>query len=104
MVCAQTAEAVFHPLHVKNGKFFKTFFDIVTTHNDELSNVKHALDPVCVFFTLFGCWGGGGGGPNGAGQTQPAYAVFHPRQLKNGNFHNCFFFVLQPSKMNEYPV
>ena len=35
------------------------FFDIVTTYNDEICYVKHVLDPLCVFFTLFGCWGGG---------------------------------------------
>ena len=38
-----------------------------------------------MFFTLFGYWapgGGGGGGSQGIG-TQPAYAVFHPGQLKN---------------------
>ena len=45
-------------------KFVKFFFDIVTTHNDEICYVKHVLDPVCVFFTLFGCvWGGA---PQGA--------------------------------------
>ena len=37
------------------------FFDILTTQNDEISYVKHVVAPLCVFFTLFGCWGGGGG-------------------------------------------
>ena len=41
-------------------RILQIFFDIVTTHNDETSYVKHALAPLCVFFTLFGCWGGGG--------------------------------------------
>ena len=36
------------------------FFDIVATHNDEICYVKHFLDPLCVFFTLFGCVCGGG--------------------------------------------
>ena len=36
------------------------FLDIVTTYNDEICYVKHVLDPHCAFFTLFGCWGGGG--------------------------------------------
>ena len=41
-----------------------------------------------MFFTLFGYYvrgGGGGEGSQGIG-TQPAYAVFHPRQLKNSKF------------------
>ena len=61
------------------------FFDILTIQNDRESYVKHDLAPLYVVFTLFGCFGGGGGGraPKGAG-AQPAYAVFQPRQLKNG--------------------
>ena len=41
------------------------FFDIVTTHNDQPSYVKHVLGSVYVFFTPFGdwVWGGGGGHP-----------------------------------------
>ena len=34
------------------------FFDILTIHNDQMSYVKHVLDPLHVFFTLFGCWKG----------------------------------------------
>ena len=37
------------------------FFDTLTIQNDQISYVKHVLDPVHVFFTLFGCGGGGGG-------------------------------------------
>ena len=66
MGCAQIAQAVFHPLQVKNGKFLQIFFDIVTTYNDEICYVKHVLDPLGVFFTLFGCGGGGGGGTRGS--------------------------------------
>ena len=45
---------------------FKTyfFFDIATNHNDQPNYVKHILDIIYVFFTLFGdsvCGGGGGG-------------------------------------------
>ena len=40
--------------------FAKKKIDIVTTHNDEICYVKHVLAPLYVFFTLFGCWGGGG--------------------------------------------
>ena len=35
------------------------FFDTLTIQNDQISYVKHVLDPVHVFFTLFGCGGGG---------------------------------------------
>ena len=41
--------------------FAKAIFDIVTNYNDGICYVKHVLDPLCVFFTLFGCVGGGGG-------------------------------------------
>ena len=60
------------------------FFDTLTIQNDQISHVKHVLAPFYVFFTLFGCWGGGGA-PKGS-RAQPAYAVFPPQQLKNGNF------------------
>ena len=46
--------------------FAKHFFDIVTTYNDEICYVKHVLAPFYVFFTLFGCLGGGGGAPKGS--------------------------------------
>ena len=35
------------------------FFDTLTIQNDQISYVKHVLAPFYVFFTLFGCWGGG---------------------------------------------
>ena len=54
--------------------FAENFFDIVTTYNDEICYVGHVLDPLYVFFTLFGC-GGGGGAPKGS-RVQPADAVF----------------------------
>ena len=62
------------------------FFDTLTIQNHQLSYVKHVLAPLYVFFTLFGCWGEGGA-PKGS-WAQPAYAVFPPRQLKNGKFQN----------------
>ena len=76
----------------QKSKFSKlVFFDIVTTQNDDPSHAKHVLGCIYVFFTLFGYQvGGGGGGSQGTG-AQPAYAVFHPRQLKNRNFRNLFF-------------
>ena len=33
------------------------FFDTLTIQNDQISYVKHVLDPLHVFFTLFGCGG-----------------------------------------------
>ena len=42
------------------------FFDILTLQNDKISYIKHVLAPLYVFFTLFGC-GGGGGAPKGSG-------------------------------------
>ena len=36
--------------------FKPDFFDVATIHNDQISHVKHVLDPRYVFFTLFGCW------------------------------------------------
>ena len=34
-------------------------FDTLTIQNDQISYVKHVLAPLYVFFTLFGCLGGG---------------------------------------------
>ena len=51
----------------KMKNFAKHFFDIVTTYNDEICYVKHVLAPFYVFFTLFGC--GGGGVPRGLGRN-----------------------------------
>ena len=48
--------------------FPKFSFDIVIIRNEEISYVKHVLDSVCVFFTLFG---GVGGLPRG-----PAHNLF----------------------------
>ena len=45
------------------------FFDILTIRNDQISYVKHVLAPLYVFFTLFGCGGGGGGLPRGVGHN-----------------------------------
>ena len=51
----------FSTLYRSKMEFFaKTIFDIVTTYNDEICYVKHVLAPFYVFFTLFGCVGGGG--------------------------------------------
>ena len=70
------------------------FFDIVTTHHDKPSYVKHILGIIYVVFTLFGDWVCGGGGVNQWSGTQPAHAVFCPVQLKNPIFRSCFFFLI----------
>ena len=36
-----------------------SFFDILTIHNEQIPFVKHVLDPLYVFFALFGCLEGG---------------------------------------------
>ena len=41
------------------------FFDIVATHNDHPSYVKHVLGRIYVFFELFRCWVRRGGSPKG---------------------------------------
>ena len=61
------------------------FFDTLTIQNHQISYVKHVLDPLHVFFTLFGCVCVGGGVPTRS-RAQLADAAFPPRQLKNGNF------------------
>ena len=68
-------------VHSKNDFSEIYFFDVVTTHNDQPSYVKHVLGSVYVFFTLFGDWLWGG--VTQWSGTQPAYAIFHPVQLKN---------------------
>ena len=90
LVCAQSASIVSIVYRSKMANF-QFFLDIVTIHN-ETSFVKHVLDPFYMVFTLFWCnWGGGGAAGKGAG-PQPADIVFQPRQLKNGNLQNSFFF------------
>ena len=45
------------------------FLDILTIHNDQISYVKQVLDPLYVFFTLFGCWRGAEASPKGLGHN-----------------------------------
>ena len=66
------------------------FFDIVTTQYDHPRYVKHVLGRNYVFFTLLGIGGGGAGGISQGIGTQPAHAVFRPRQLKNRSFQILF--------------
>ena len=58
----------------QKSKFPKRiFFDIVATHNDHPSYVKHVLGSIYVLVSLFGywVWGGGGGSPNGLVHKSP---------------------------------
>ena len=57
-VCTSCFPPSFPPSTGQKWKILQKRFDIVTTHNDKISYVKHVSDPLCVFFTLFGCWGG----------------------------------------------
>ena len=77
---------LFTPDSSKMEVFETYFFDIVTTQNDHPSYGKHVLGRIYVFFTLFGYQVRGGGGVSQGTGAQPAYAVFHPGQLKNGSF------------------
>ena len=58
-VCTNCLSSFPPSIGQKSKIFAKHFFDIVTTYNDEICYVKHVLAPLYVFFTLFGCWGGG---------------------------------------------
>ena len=47
----------FFTLGTSKMEIFKTdFCCVLTIHNDQISYVKHALDPLHVFFTVFECW------------------------------------------------
>ena len=52
-----------------NRIFEPNFVDTLTIQNDQISHVKHVLAPLYVFFTLFGCCGGGWGLPRGLGRN-----------------------------------
>ena len=49
---------------------------------NRISYVKHVLAPLHVFFTLFGCWGGGG--PKGL-EHNLLMQLSSPSSSKNGN-------------------
>ena len=66
----QPAYAVFHLGQLKNRS-------IVTTHNDHPSYVKHASGRICVFFTLFGYWVGGGS-DKGLLRRSPTFVLDRP--------------------------
>ena len=55
--CVHKLLKQFSTLYWSKLENFAKKIDTVTTHGDEICYVKHVLDPLCVFFTLFGCWG-----------------------------------------------
>ena len=55
------------------------FFDTHPIQNYLIFCIKPVYPPFYVFFTLFGCWGGGGVGAPKGSTAQPACAVFQPR-------------------------
>ena len=67
------------------------FFDILTIQNDQISYVKHVLDPLHVFFTLFGC--GGGGVPRGLGHTT-CLCNFQASAAQKWKFPKLIFLIL----------
>ena len=67
-------------------------FDTLTIQNDQISYVKHVLAPLYVFFTLFGCLGGGGGSQGGRGTT--CLCSFLASAAQKWKFPNLIFLIL----------
>ena len=84
----------FTPDSSKIEVFETCFFDIVTTQYDHPRYVKHVLGCIYVFFTPFVYWAHVGEGGLPKDWYTPAYAVFHPGQLKNLKFSTVFFLIL----------
>ena len=81
----------FFTLGSSKMEVFETcFFDIVTTQNDHPRYVKHVLGCICVFFTLFGYWVGGGGSPKGLVHNL-LMQFFTAGSSKIEVFETCFF-------------
>ena len=83
----------FFPLDSSKMEVFKTcFFDIVTTHYDHPSYLKHISGRIYMFFTLFGYWDGGGGGGAPKGLVHSLLMQFFPLDSsKMEVFKTCFF-------------
>ena len=50
--CQTAQTSSFPPSTGQKWKILQLFFDIVTTHNDEICYVKHVLAPLYVFFIV----------------------------------------------------
>ena len=73
---------------------FKPYiFDIVTTHYDHPSYVKHSLGRSYMFFTLFGYWAGGGGSPKGSVHNV-LMQFFTLGSSKIEVFETCFYHIV----------
>ena len=82
----------FSPWTTQKSKFLKlVFFDIVTTLNDHPRYVKHVLDRIWMFFTLFGYWAGGGGGSPKGLIHNLLMQFFTPDNSKIEVFETYFF-------------
>ena len=68
------------------------FFDTLTIQNDQISYLKHVLAPLHVFFTLFGCVGGGGV-PRGLGHTT-CLCSFPASAAQKWKFPKLIFLIL----------
>ena len=90
----QPAHAVFHTRQLKTRSFWNLFFWYCDHLKWPSKVCKACFRPYFSSFSPYlgirSGWRGGGGGSQGIG-TQPAYAVFHPGQLKNRSFWNLFF-------------
>ena len=80
----------FNPDSSKMEVFETYVFDIVTTQNDHPTMESSFRPYLRVFHPIWVSGRGGGGGVSQGTGAQPAYAVFHPGQLKNGSFRNLF--------------
>ena len=58
--CFNRAREIDHPRQLMEISETE-FWDPLTMHNDQISYLKHVLDPLYLFFTLCGCLVGGGG-------------------------------------------
>ena len=87
----QPAHAVFHPGQLKNRSFWNLFFWYCDHLKWPSKVCKACFRPYLSRFSPYlGIRSRGGGGSSQGIGAQPAYAVFHPGQLKNRSFWNLF--------------
>ena len=73
-----------------SSKMESNFVCILTIDNNKTSYVKHVLDPLCAFFTLFGFFRGRGGSQGGRGTT--CSCIFPSSAAQKWKFPKLFFF------------